>query len=167
MFAGKRVLGIEVMVEGLFVPVLLVMAGITLFTELSLVGIIGFVTIETQRRSLTVFFVILGMTKLACQAGMGPTKFEISFAVIERLTVKIDDIPLPALVFRMATLTVFCMFRIELAMKTLARFNILSHIAMVMAGEATLHLVRLLQSLVATFALLFELGMPCYHWAGH
>lgn len=48
VLARERVFRIEIMVEGLLAPALLVMAGITLLTKLSLVGIIGFVAIETE-----------------------------------------------------------------------------------------------------------------------
>lgn len=48
MLTGEWIFSIEVMIKGLFSPALLVMAGITLLTEFSIVGIVGFVTIETQ-----------------------------------------------------------------------------------------------------------------------
>lgn len=67
----------------------------------------------------------------------------------------------------MATLAILSPLRIEPAVKTLASFYILGHVTMVVAGEATLHLVSLFQSLMAAFTLLLELGMPGYHGAGH
>lgn len=132
VLATEWVFRIKIVVEGLLAPALFVMAGFTLLTKLPFVGIIGFMTIKTQRRRLAVFLVFLGMTELACQGCVSSLETEIGLTVIERLTVQIDDIPLPAFVFRMTALTVFCLFRIKPAVKTHALFDVLSDITMVM-----------------------------------
>jgi hypothetical protein len=46
VLASQRVLRIQVMIKALRTPALFVVAGITLLTQLSIVGIIGFMTIE-------------------------------------------------------------------------------------------------------------------------
>lgn len=48
VLATERVFRIKVVVEGLFAPALFVMAGFTLLTKLSFVGIIGFMAIKTE-----------------------------------------------------------------------------------------------------------------------
>lgn len=132
VLATEWVFRIKVVVEGLLAPALFVMAGFTLLAKLPFVGIIGFMTIETERRRLTVFFVFLGMTELACQGCMSSLETEIGLTVIERFAVQIDDVPLPAFVFRMTALTVFCLFRIKPAVIPHTLFDVLSDITMVM-----------------------------------
>lgn len=107
------------------------------------------------------------MTELACQSTVGPTQLKICLAVIERFTVQIDNILLPALVLGVAALTVLCLFRLESTVITLTRFDVLCHIAMVMTGETSLNLVSLLQCLMAAFTLLLEFGMTGYYRTRH
>lgn len=132
VLATEWVFRIKVVVEGLLAPALFVMAGFTLLTKLPFVGIIGFMAIETERRCLAVFLVLLGMTELTCQGCMSPFETEIGLTVIERFAIQIDDVPLPAFVFRMTALAVFCLFRIKPAVIPHALFDVLSDITMVM-----------------------------------
>lgn len=62
---------------------------------------------------------------------MSSLETEIGLTVIERFAVQIDNIPLPALVFRMATLTVFYLFRIKPAVIPDPLFDVLGDITMV------------------------------------
>lgn len=98
---------------------------------------------------------------------MRSPKFKIGLVVIEGFTIKIDNVLLPALVFGMAALAVFRLVRIESAVKTLACFDVLGDIFMIMTGETALNLVCLLQGLMAAFALLLELGMTLYNRSRH
>lgn len=98
---------------------------------------------------------------------MRSPKFKIGLAVIEGFTVQIDNVLLPALVLGMAAFAVFRLIGIESAVKTLACFDVLGDILMIMTGEAALNLVRLLQGLMAAFALLLELGMTLYYRSRH
>jgi hypothetical protein len=67
MLAGQWIVGVQIMIEILLLPPLLIVALSAILTQLSIMRIIGFVTVETDGRGLAVFFVVLGMTKLASE----------------------------------------------------------------------------------------------------
>lgn len=87
--------------------------------------------------------------------------------MIERLRVEIHDILIPPLVLGMTTLAFGHLVLVQPAVKSRVLFNILSHIAVIVTGEASPHLIGLLQGLMTAFAFLLELGMTGDHRPGH
>ncbi|MCU7848924.1 MAG: hypothetical protein KZQ89_13160 [Candidatus Thiodiazotropha sp. (ex Lucinoma kastoroae)] len=53
--------------------------------------------------------------------------------MLKGFTVKVNDIPIPALVLSVAMFTVSCLFLVKLAVKTHAFLDIFCHIAMIVA----------------------------------
>lgn len=77
MFSGQWIIGIQVMIEILFAPALLVMTFIALFAQFPTVGIVRLMAIETERGGLAVFLILFGMTKLAGQLLVAAPELEI------------------------------------------------------------------------------------------
>ena len=98
---------------------------------------------------------------------MRTLKLEIGQPMIERLGVQIHHVPVATFVLCMAVLTVVRQVLIQVSVITLPLFDIRLDILMVMTGEASSRLTRLLQGFVATLALLFELCVAFNHRPRH
>ena len=103
------------------------------------------------------------MAQAAFNRCMSALESEIGQVVIEGCGIKIDDVLVPPLVFRMAVPAIIGQLLIQSSMKSLFLLNILGYIRMIMALETAISLIVLVQGLVATLTLLLKLGMPGNH----
>ncbi|MCU7848925.1 MAG: hypothetical protein KZQ89_13165 [Candidatus Thiodiazotropha sp. (ex Lucinoma kastoroae)] len=70
MLTDQLIFSVNTMIKLTLLPVLFGMTLITLLPQFSLVSIIGLMTIKTQRRGMTVFLQLIGMTELTGKGAM-------------------------------------------------------------------------------------------------